>query len=823
MEGRAAAVSRRRGACLTAAVTVAAAASLTGASANGTRDHAAQAWNVLPPGQAGGVAFTKNSTDQIALYEGLTRAAGERHRRRPPTLLQARDARAGPRRARPQHRAATQGPHHHARPLGRAARQGRHGAGRGLRSRLGDRRRPAALDGALPRPRPDRRARRAGRRSVRPRALGAHVQAERPHGGDPRTTVRPAAGARRGGETGDPDRRRLRRRDQRAVPPSRSRAAPLDADGRRRRGRADRGGVRRGRRRRGAALAVPRRAPAKARRRERATRVGRPPPAKRSRGTRRGPLGGDDPRRTERDRERRRRRRAGYEPCAPGEPSDDVERAARRRRGARPPASRSSSPGRRSATSIPASCSSSISRAAGTRRAAWPSRASRSRSSWAVGSTTPGARRRPDPTSSTSTSRRSAGAATRSYLWNGECREMTTFDAGTIVGRPGEPDRPLIYRETVHGPVSGYATVDGRRVALSVKRSTRGRELASLPFFLELSRNEVRSAKDFVRAASRMELAFNWLYADHRDIAQFTSGRLPIRPATVDQGLPTKGTGEYEWRGFASPAAHAQAINPPSGMILNWNNKPSRAFPPADDEWTWGSVQRVDLLWSGIGSRREAHARERRRGDERRGDAGSSPPPRLAGRARGARAREPAPRAPPPRRRGSTSGSRPVAAGSTQTSTGRSTRAGAAVLDASLEPPRERRSRTRARPGAARRARHARRNRPAAQRERVERLQRLVVVRPQGSPRRFSVARCRGHSRRGSAASATSPPARRRSGRPWTRRRPSSRAAQGADSTAWRADATAERIRFAPGILPRTMRGSNKPTFQQAITFSTHR
>ena len=38
----------------------------------GPKDHAAQAWNVLPPGQAGGVAFTKNSTDQIALYEGLT-------------------------------------------------------------------------------------------------------------------------------------------------------------------------------------------------------------------------------------------------------------------------------------------------------------------------------------------------------------------------------------------------------------------------------------------------------------------------------------------------------------------------------------------------------------------------------------------------------------------------------------------------------------------------------------------------------------------------------------------------------------------------------
>ena len=69
-------MSVRRGACLTAVMTVVVGTSLTGAGAGATRDHAAQAWNVLPPGQAGGVAFTKNSTDQIALYEGLTRLGG---------------------------------------------------------------------------------------------------------------------------------------------------------------------------------------------------------------------------------------------------------------------------------------------------------------------------------------------------------------------------------------------------------------------------------------------------------------------------------------------------------------------------------------------------------------------------------------------------------------------------------------------------------------------------------------------------------------------------------------------------------------------------
>ena len=34
-------------------------------------------------------------------------------------------------------------------------------------------------------------------------------------------------------------------------------------------------------------------------------------------------------------------------------------------------------------------------------------------------------------------------------------------------------------------------------------------------------------------------------------------------------------------------------------MILNWNNKPrERGFAGADNEWSYGSVQRVDLLWA---------------------------------------------------------------------------------------------------------------------------------------------------------------------------------------------------------------------------------
>jgi acyl-homoserine lactone acylase PvdQ len=191
------------------------------------------------------------------------------------------------------------------------------------------------------------------------------------------------------------------------------------------------------------------------------------------------------------------------------------------------------------------------------------------------------------------------------YRFRGECRAMTTFDAGVLEGRDGEADRRIVFRETVHGPVTGYATVDGRRVALSSQRSTRGREILSAIWFADLNLNRVTSARSFLRRASRMEMTFNWLYADNRDIAQFTSGRLPVRSPAVEPGLPTLGTGEHEWRGWVGAARHAQAVNPPSGAILNWNNRPARGFAASDDEWSWGPVHRVDLLAAGIAQRRK--------------------------------------------------------------------------------------------------------------------------------------------------------------------------------------------------------------------------
>jgi acyl-homoserine lactone acylase PvdQ len=191
----------------------------------------------------------------------------------------------------------------------------------------------------------------------------------------------------------------------------------------------------------------------------------------------------------------------------------------------------------------------------------------------------------------------------RHYVFEGQCLTMSRFFAGTLKAQ-GAPDQEISYDETVHGPVVGYATVGGRKVAIAARRSTRGREILSFRPFYQLNTGVVRSATQFLQVANGVEFSFNWFYADHRDIAVFSSGRLPVRADGTDPALPTVGTGEYEWRGFLPFAGHARAINPASGLILNWNEKPAANVGAADTNFSYGSVNRVELLRRAIAARR---------------------------------------------------------------------------------------------------------------------------------------------------------------------------------------------------------------------------
>jgi acyl-homoserine lactone acylase PvdQ len=138
--------------------------------------------------------------------------------------------------------------------------------------------------------------------------------------------------------------------------------------------------------------------------------------------------------------------------------------------------------------------------------------------------------------------------------------------------------------------------VGGKPYAITLKRASHGRDVASSLGFMDLNDNAVRSARDFARVMNQVEFTFNWFYVDRRDIAYFSSGRLPIRAAGVNPSLPTLGTGQYEWRGFVPRSAHPQAIDPPSGMLLNWNNKPAPGWGASDENFNYGPVHRVQLF-----------------------------------------------------------------------------------------------------------------------------------------------------------------------------------------------------------------------------------
>lgn len=181
------------------------------------------------------------------------------------------------------------------------------------------------------------------------------------------------------------------------------------------------------------------------------------------------------------------------------------------------------------------------------------------------------------------------------YVFRGQCIAMQRFDAGVLKAN-GKPDEPVSFYETTHGPVVGTASVGGTKVAITLQRSTRGRELLSAAAFYDLNTGAVKSPQTFVKSMSHVEFAFNWLYADDEHIAYFSSGRLPLRAPGTDPALPTIGTGSYEWQGFLRAAQHPQVIDPASGVILNWNNKPAADVGAADSNFAYGSIFRVDLF-----------------------------------------------------------------------------------------------------------------------------------------------------------------------------------------------------------------------------------
>jgi acyl-homoserine lactone acylase PvdQ len=292
----------------------------------------------------------------------------------------------------------------------------------------------------------------------------------------------------------------------------------------------------------------------------------------------------------------------------------------------------------------------------------------------------------------------------------------------------------------------------------------------------------------------------------------YSCARLPLRAPGVNPGLPTNGNGSYEWRGWLAPRAHPHVIDPPSGAIVNWNNKPAAGFAAADDKWSYGSVQRVDLLDRGVAAKK-LHTPASVVGAMNAAatlDLRQTLVPLLA--------RLPAPTGRPAQLLAilkGWDGSRIDADGD-----GKIDAPGAAIMDAwwpklavaVLEPQLGPLTSDLQRLMGVDEAANSQGSSYAdGWYSYLDKDLRAVLGEPVKDP--YSTKYCGAGDRAACAAAVWQ--SLDRAGAELT-------AAQGADPSAWRADATKERIAFS-GFIPNTMRWVNRPTFQQVMVFRSHR
>ncbi len=192
------------------------------------------------------------------------------------------------------------------------------------------------------------------------------------------------------------------------------------------------------------------------------------------------------------------------------------------------------------------------------------------------------------------------GHSRAKYLYDGHCRAMVRFDAGTLITSKGVHS-PVRFETTVNGPVIGYARVGRHTVAITSRRASYGKDVLDLLYNRELSDGQVHSPQTFFKAAALTPQTFNSFYVDDTHVAEYTTGLLPLRARNTDPSLPTLGNGRYEWHGDLSAAGHPHGIDPQhtpvAGTMVNWNNVSAHGFGAAPDAFGGnGSASRVQLL-----------------------------------------------------------------------------------------------------------------------------------------------------------------------------------------------------------------------------------
>jgi penicillin amidase len=179
------------------------------------------------------------------------------------------------------------------------------------------------------------------------------------------------------------------------------------------------------------------------------------------------------------------------------------------------------------------------------------------------------------------------------YLYRGEYRDLRRR-MERIAVRGGADVEYEVYR-SVHGPI--VHTDPDAGYAYAKNRTWDGRELETLLAWLYAT-----WAGDFDEWKAQAEVSainVNMYYADvDGNIGYFHGGRFPQRTAGHDNRFPVTGDGSMDWAGRQPvDAANPHVLNPVSGYLANWNNKPGHGVMNPDFFfYSWSTADRVDFL-----------------------------------------------------------------------------------------------------------------------------------------------------------------------------------------------------------------------------------
>lgn len=173
------------------------------------------------------------------------------------------------------------------------------------------------------------------------------------------------------------------------------------------------------------------------------------------------------------------------------------------------------------------------------------------------------------------------------YFFDGQWRGMTRRDE--VIHVKGQADVTLPIWSTAHGLVDLLDAAHS--VAYTRRRSWEGREVISLVSWVH-----AMQAHDYPTWRSRVAkvaIAVNNYYVDRQgNTAYQFLGLFPLRPKAQDFRLPATGDGSMEWRGFQDTLDNPYVLNPKSGLLANWNNKPQPGYGNSDFMY-WSPVDRV--------------------------------------------------------------------------------------------------------------------------------------------------------------------------------------------------------------------------------------